>query len=143
MSRSIIKILCLISIFVLTICLFLVFPRYLKKSDKIKSNYINIYNNQDSPVIFKYQDDSLNGAIPELDNNMNPVYYDNEEKVWKKADILEKWYSYKEQWWANVVVVKKEYLSEYKKMFAHQIINLIKYMVFMYGYQGLNINYSM
>lgn len=136
---------CIIGIFLLVICLFLVFPRYSKKDEKIKSNYINAYNNQDSPVIIKYKDASLNGADPELDDNMIPVYYDDEKKVWKKADLYEKWYSYNEQWWANIVTVKPEYLNKYKTLASHSIINLDEIYSFFvwiprFEYKLFNVN---
>lgn len=143
MSSNIKKII-IIVILILLVCLFLVFPRYFKKETKSTFNNIEIFNKQDTPVKI-YQEKELNGAFPELDNNMIPVYYDIEEKNWKKADVLEKWYSYKEQWWANVVVVKKEYLNEYKKMLAHQLIDLNKIYGFYvwiprFEYKLFNVN---
>jgi len=47
---------------------------------------------------------------PILDNSMIPVYYDEEESVWKKADSTNqdrkyKWYDYCEKKWANSVTV--------------------------------------
>ena len=47
---------------------------------------------------------------PELTNNMIPVYYDNTNKVWKKADAKNskennKWYDYDNKMWANAVTV--------------------------------------
>jgi len=47
---------------------------------------------------------------PILSDNMIPVYYDDETKVWRKADYTNtseeyKWYDYDNQMWANVVTV--------------------------------------
>ena len=47
---------------------------------------------------------------PVLLDNMIPVYYDEEEEVWKKADeanITEKWYDYDTKMWANAVTVSE------------------------------------
>ena len=46
---------------------------------------------------------------PSLTGGMIPVYFDENEKVWKKADkdnVNYSWYNYCEQKWANVVTVK-------------------------------------
>ena len=57
---------------------------------------------------------------PELTNNMIPVYYDNTNKVWRKADARNskenyKWYDYDNKMWANAVTVtdtnRNTYLS--------------------------------
>ena len=59
-----------------------------------------------------YQETELNGAVPELYDNMIPVYYNG---TWRKANVHEKWYSYKEFNWANAVVVKDEKKEYYEK----------------------------
>ena len=55
---------------------------------------------------------------PELTNNMIPVYYDNTNKVWKKADAKNskknyKWYDYDNKMWANAVTVTDTNRSTY------------------------------
>ena len=55
---------------------------------------------------------------PELTNNMIPVYYDNTNKVWKKADAKNskknyKWYDYDNKMWANAVTVTETNRSTY------------------------------
>ena len=55
---------------------------------------------------------------PELTNNMIPVYYDNTNKVWKKADSSNtnetyKWYDYDNKMWANAVTVTETNRSTY------------------------------
>ncbi len=56
---------------------------------------------------------------PVLDESMVPVYYSEEESVWKVADkenksTEHKWYDYEEKMWANSVTVKSEKREEYK-----------------------------
>ena len=48
---------------------------------------------------------------PNLEDNMIPVYYDEYNKVWKKADASNldasyKWYDYNNKMWANSIVLK-------------------------------------
>ena len=64
--------------------------------------------------------DKSNANTPNLDNNLIPVYYDNQEKIWRKADEsntnpLYKWYNYdnEEKLWANAIMVKKNTQSNY------------------------------
>lgn len=90
-----------------------------------------------------YIDNSLNGALPEIDDNMIPVYYEN--NTWKKADIEEKWYSYEELNWANVVVVKAEKQSEYKELASHSEIlmdDVLGFFVWIprFEYKLFNVN---
>jgi hypothetical protein len=54
--------------------------------------------------------DSSGANAPLLADNMIPVYYDNTNDVWKKADSANanssyKWYDYTNQMWANAVTV--------------------------------------
>ena len=59
-----------------------------------------------------YKEEELNGAVPELYQNLIPVSYLN--GAWVKANVYEKWYSYKEFNWANAVVVKDEKKDYYE-----------------------------
>lgn len=48
---------------------------------------------------------------PSLEDNMLPIYYDEYNKVWKKADESNlddsyKWYDYDDKMWANSIVLK-------------------------------------
>jgi len=46
---------------------------------------------------------------PKLDDGLIPVYYDEENSIWKKADVSNKdnsWYSYEDKRWANAVLVE-------------------------------------
>jgi len=70
-------------------------------------------NYQESIVIDKYSHKDTSGAnAPLLMDGMIPVYYDEKDGNWHKADVTNKsdyhyWYDYKEQMWANVVMVKE------------------------------------
>ncbi len=55
---------------------------------------------------------------PVLASNMIPVYYDNTNKVWKKADAKNskennKWYDYDNKMWANAVTVTETNRNTY------------------------------
>ncbi len=55
---------------------------------------------------------------PVLASNMIPVYYDNTNKVWKKADAKNskennKWYDYGNKMWANAVTVTETNRNTY------------------------------
>src|SRR5574344_1015574 len=55
---------------------------------------------------------------PLLADNMIPVYYDNANDVWEKADVNNEnttyqWYNYKSQMWANAVTVTSATRSTY------------------------------
>ena len=55
---------------------------------------------------------------PELSDNMIPVYYDEEDDTWKKADKNNsnekyKWYDYDNKMWANAVTVTETNRSTY------------------------------
>ncbi len=65
----------------------------------------------DSNLVVK--EPNTNGAnAPELATNMIPVYYDETNEVWKKADSSNsnssyKWYDYNSKMWANAVTVSE------------------------------------
>ena len=57
-------------------------------------------------------EDTSGANAPLLASNMIPVYYDETDKAWKKADIKNKtmenrWYNYDNHIWANAVTVKE------------------------------------
>ena len=61
---------------------------------------------------FTKNEDTSNANAPVLASNMTPVYYDEIDKVWKKADVKNKtmenrWYNYENHMWANAVTVKE------------------------------------
>lgn len=64
---------------------------------------------------------------PNLDTGLIPVYYDDNEGVWKKADSNNKngiWYNYNENKWANAVLISDSGKREkYVKVDAGTIVN--------------------
>lgn len=52
-------------------------------------------------------DSTLNGATPELLDNMIPVIYDEAKKVWIKANPKTRYFDYANKNWANAVLVRK------------------------------------
>ena len=65
--------------------------------------------NVNSGKINELVDADTSGAnVPELTSNMIPVYYDEKNDVWRKADTSNKnsnWYNYDKKKWANAVTV--------------------------------------
>lgn len=56
--------------------------------------------------------DKSGANLPSLDSNMIPVYYDETDEVWRKADSSNtnknyQWYDYDNQVWANAVTVSE------------------------------------
>src|SRR5574344_1361109 len=69
-------------------------------------------------VAFVTSLDTSGANAPVLADNMIPVYYDNTNDVWKKADSTNsnatyQWYDYDSQMWANVVTVTSRTRSTY------------------------------
>lgn len=119
---------------------FCAFPTYYKLND-VKSLKIM----PEKEVVLAYQDEILNGSDPIVEENMIPVYYNEETKRWYKANINEKWYDYNNNWWANIVTVKPEYLEDYKKMDANSLIEFEKIYGFFvwiprFEYKLFNVN---
>ncbi len=52
-------------------------------------------------------DTTLNGAYPELLENMIPVIYDNNLNTWVKADNRIRYFDYDNKIWANAILVRK------------------------------------
>ena len=57
-----------------------------------------------------YKDTVLNGADPELKDNLVPVVINNDGTV-KKADLSKEWYNYTNKTWANAVTLKDKSIS--------------------------------
>ena len=90
-----------------------------------------------------YKDTVLNGADPELKDNLVPVVINNDGTV-KKADIYSEWYNYTNKIWANAVILKDKTIN-YE---SNQIIpesNIDGYFVWIprYKYEIFNLgNYT-
>ena len=85
-----------------------------------------------------YKDSILNGADPELKDNLVPVVINNDGTV-KKADLSKEWYNYTNKIWANAVTLKDKTIN-YE---SNQIIpesNIDGYFVWIprYKYQIFN-----
>lgn len=148
MKKDVPYIISIISLFIILVSLgVLFFPKVLKRTVKkvIIINNHTIKKDQDKPLILKYKDKELNGSDPLVFENMIPVYYDNNDLMWKKANTDFKWYDYKNNWWANVVTVKPELLDKYKKSNCDSIININDILGFFvwiprFEYKLFNVN---
>lgn len=112
--------------------------------EKDENGYLS-YNLKysESGSLTKYTDPILNGADPELDIGMIPIYYDN--NVTKVADIENEWYNYTNKQWANAVVVKEAKRDYYRAAKSGTVIkedDILGYFVwiprFAYKIQCLN-----
>ena len=65
---------------------------------------------EDSELIYaeRYKEEILNGAYPEIKNELIPVTIESNGTV-TYADIRKEWYSYKNKIWANAVILKDSY----------------------------------
>ncbi len=75
-----------------------------------------------------YIDATVNGAIPELDDGMIPVVYEN--GIVKKANIREEWYNYSNKEWANAVLVTDATRNTYKNAEAGTTIQMKDILAF-------------
>ena len=81
-----------------------------------------------------YKDTVLNGADPELKDNLIPVVINNDGTV-KKADLSKEWYNYTNKTWANAVLLKDKSISyNDEEIIPESNID---------GYQDINIKYLM
>ncbi len=75
-----------------------------------------------------YIDKTVNGAVPELDEGMIPVVY--EDGIVKKASLREEWYNYTDKKWANAVLVSDASRKAYKEAASGTIIQMKDIMAF-------------
>jgi hypothetical protein len=126
----------------------IVYYKYFSKKDDVsKIDLMDINNSEDvltnAIYIPLYKEELLNGADPELDDNMIPVIY--EDGNWKKANLYDEWYSYEKYNWANVVYVLNNKLDYYKNSDNGTIINVKDVLGFFvwiprYEYKLFNVN---
>ncbi len=57
-------------------------------------------------------EDPVGANRPELTDGLIPVYYDEDNQVWRKANRYGKWYSYGEQWWGNAVTLDQSIVRD-------------------------------
>ena len=117
-----------------------------KDKNIIISAKLQLYSEQttENPVTL----DKSGANAPEITNNMIPVYYDETNAVWRKADVNNldknnKWYDYDNKMWANAVtideVLKRESISNNKSVsLSNGSIPVKTYTSFTSG--GYNIN---
>lgn len=74
-----------------------IYTRVLKNNNVIATSTINVNN----------IDNILNGAYPELLENMIPVVYDFTQDSWIKADSRTIYWDYENKIWANAVLVRR------------------------------------
>ncbi len=55
-----------------------------------------------------YIDSTLNGAIPDLGNELVAITFNETNGHAKKADLTSEWYNYSKQQWANAVILKNK-----------------------------------
>ena len=90
-----------------------------------------------------YKDSILNGADPELKDNLVAVTINNDGTV-KKADIYSEWYNYTNKTWANAIILKDKNAS-YKDGEEIPFDNIESYFVWIpkYSYKIFNLgNYT-
>ncbi len=93
--------------------------------------------------------DKSKANSPELDNNLIPVYYNQETAKWHKADESNnnskyKWYDYSNKEWANAVIVKDNTRNNYLNSQVGTLIketDILSYFVWIprYKYKIWNI----
>ena len=90
-----------------------------KNKNTVMSYKIQLYSEQTTEGNL-----DMSGAnAPSLTSNMIPVYYDDKDNVWRKADstnsnYLYKWYNYEDKMWANAVTVTSKNRNTYLKASA-------------------------
>ncbi len=99
-----------------------------------------------------YEDETLNGATPEIIDGLIPIVYNESENSWEKADVVNgEWYDYDIQKWANaasVVSSKKDYYVESAPGTLISMSDITSMLVWIprhsytikdtYGYSGYN-----
>ncbi|MBO4600710.1 MAG: hypothetical protein J5634_00520 [Bacilli bacterium] len=116
--------------------------KVITKTKVIKRERVTeIYENIEEHIV--YHDPTLNGADPELTDQMIPVIYDG--VYWVKANMQNKWYDYEKLMWANVVIPKPEFLKKYQNAEPGVVIpeeNIYAYFVWVprYEYELFNVD---
>ena len=125
----------------------------IKFNEKKYSYKFRVNVNSDNIVSNSAPLDQSGANKPELTSNMIPVYYDEKNDVWRKADSnnedkSNKWYSYSEKRWANAVTIDdtivKEKISKNKTVsLTNGLISTKTYSSFTSGGKGIaNANSS-
>lgn len=85
--------------------------------------------------VFYFNKDDFVCNKPSIVDGMIPVYYDDVNKVWRKANINNKdnvWYDYNQGKWANVILVNEDKLDNDLSKSRDDYINAIDNTVIFY-----------
>ena len=82
--------------------------REIDYTKQVQATYQAEYNSFNYEIVDNCKEIKQYINKPQLEDNMIPVIYNEEQNTWIKADKNSHWYNYQEKKWANAVIVKKE-----------------------------------
>ena len=96
---------------------------------------------EDSELIYaeRYKEEILNGAYPEIKNELIPVTIESNGTV-TYADIRKEWYSYKNKIWANAVILKDNVTHSVGEEIPESDIKQYYVWIPRYKYELWNVN---
>ena len=96
---------------------------------------------EDSELIYaeRYKEEILNGAYPEIKNELIPVTIESDGTV-TYADIRKEWYSYKNKVWANAVILKDNVTHSVGEIIPESDIKQYYVWIPRYKYELWNVN---
>ena len=96
---------------------------------------------EDSELIYaeRYKEEILNGAYPEIKNELIPVTIESNGTV-TYADIRKEWYSYKNKVWANAVILKDNVTHSVGEVIPESDIKQYYVWIPRYKYELWNVN---
>ena len=96
---------------------------------------------EDSELIYaeRYKEEILNGAYPEIKNELIPVTIESNGTV-TYADIRKEWYSYKNKIWANAVILKDNVTHSVGEIIPESDIKQYYVWIPRYKYELWNVN---
>ncbi len=96
---------------------------------------------EDSELIYaeRYKEEILNGAYPEIKNELIPVTIESNGTV-TYADIRKEWYSYKNKIWANAVILKDNVTHSVGEVIPESDIKQYYVWIPRYKYELWNVN---
>ena len=96
---------------------------------------------EDSELIYaeRYKEEILNGAYPEIKNELIPVTIESNGTV-TYADIRKEWYSYENKVWANAVILKDNVTHNVGEIIPESDIKQYYVWIPRYKYELWNVN---
>ena len=96
---------------------------------------------EDNELIYaeRYKEEILNGAYPEIKNELIPVTIESNGTV-TYADIRKEWYSYKNKIWANAVILKDNVTHSVGEVIPESDIKQYYVWIPRYKYELWNVN---